>query len=163
MTLTLAATAAIRLAGVVGLRCVDRRQAVVFGLEGRDEFLVLGVVEIGRPRRGVLGAERGVADRAEHVLAEGEAGAHHRDFDARLRILLHEGDAHAAGQEEEDGIGTRRADLRDLGGIVGLAELGVDLADQLALVVALEAVQRIRAGRIVRREDEDLLDALGLA
>ena len=81
-------------------------------------------------------------------------------LDARLRILLHEGDAHAAGQEEEHAVGARGADLRDLGGIVGLAELGVDLADQLALVEALEAVQRIRAGRVVRRQDEHLLDAL---
>ena len=84
-------------------------------------------------------------------------------FNARLRILLHEGDAHAAGQEEEHGIGAGSADLGDFGRVVGLAELGVDLAGQLALVVALEAVQRIRAGRIVWREDEHLLDALCLS
>jgi hypothetical protein len=76
--------------------------------------------------------------------------------------LLHESDAHAAGEEEKHGIRAGCTDLRDFGRIVGLAELGVDLADKLALVVALEAVQRIRTCRIIRREDEHLLDALGL-
>ena len=50
--------------------------------------------------------------------------------------------AHAAGQEEEDAVGAGGLDLGDLGGEVGLAELGVELAGELALVEALEAVER---------------------
>ena len=48
--------------------------------------------------------------------------------------LLDEVDAHAAGQEEVHASRLGGADLRQLGGVVELAELGVDLGGDLALV-----------------------------
>ena len=90
----------------------------------------------------------------QHVLTEGEGSRDDGQIDTRLRILAHEADAHATGQEDERAVGARGADLRNLGGVIGLADLGVDLADQLALKLALETGQRIGAGGIVGRHDE---------
>src|SRR3546814_12323645 len=66
--------------------------------------LVGRVVEVLRPLRGVLHAERGLAHRREDGLVEGESRAQQRHVEARLRILLPEGNAHAAGQDEEAGV-----------------------------------------------------------
>ena len=66
------------------------------------------------------------------------------------------------GRKNVDRIRARSADLRDLRRIVGLAELGIELACELALVEALVARQRIGAGRVVGRQDEGLLVARGI-
>ena len=58
------------------------------------------------------------------------------------------------GRKAKTGIRTGRANLRDFARIVRLANLGVDLIRQFALVEALEAGQRVRSRRIVRRHDE---------
>ncbi len=54
------------------------------------------------------------------------------------------------------------ADLRQFGGVIELAELGVDLVRHLAFVEAAEAGHGILATRIVRRDDHDVLVALVL-
>ena len=61
--------------------------------------------------------------------------------------------------ELEHDIRVRRANLGHFGGEVGLIQLGIDLAGDLALEEALEPVERVLAGLIVRREDERLLVA----
>ena len=76
-----------------------------------------------------------------------------------LAELLDEVDAHAAGQEHENGVGLRRRDLGELGGVIELVERDVDFVGHLALVVALEAGELILAGLIVRRHQEHLLEA----
>ena len=77
-----------------------------------------------------------------------------------LRVLPDELHAHAAGIEDEHRLRVLRAQLRDLGLVVGLAELGVDLLDDVALVVALEARHHVLAGLVVRREHVQVVDAL---
>ncbi len=71
--------------------------------------------------------------------------------------MLEEGDPHATGQEEIDRVSTRGADLRNLGGIVGLAQFGVDFTSQLAAIHAFVAGQRVLARWIVGRQDEAVL------
>ena len=76
--------------------------------------------------------------------------------------LLDEVDAHAAGQEEEQGVRLDAADLRQFGGVVELAELGVDLFRDVALVETTEAGNGVLAARVVRGDDHDILVALVL-
>ena len=71
-----------------------------------------------------------------------------------MRILLEEGDPHAAGQEEEHALGARSADLCDLGRVLVRAQLGVDLAHDLALVEPLVPGQGVLPGGVIWREDE---------
>ena len=66
--------------------------------------------------------------------------------------LLDEVHAHAAGHEGEDRFGLQGGDLRELGLEVERVERNVDFLDDLALVVALEAGERVLAGLIVRRQ-----------
>ena len=54
--------------------------------------------------------------------------------------MLDEVDAHAAGIEEEHAVGIGRAHLRDLGGVIELAEGRVGLADDLARTIDYQAV-----------------------
>ena len=69
---------------------------------------------------------------------------------ARRDELLDEGDAHAAGQEEEQGVGLQCADLGEFGGVVELAEFGVWTSSAtLPLVEALEAGDGILAPGVV--------------
>jgi hypothetical protein len=104
------------------------------------------------------------ADRLDHVLVGREAGGE------QLRVarqaggdeLLDEVDAHAAGQEEEQRIRLEAADLRQFGGVIELAELGINLLGHLALVITLEAGPRILAARIVGGDDHDVLETLVL-
>jgi hypothetical protein len=95
-------------------------------------------------------AEHRAADRLDHVLVGRETGA-------KLGVarqaggdeLLDEVDAHAAGQEEEQRIGLGGANLRQFGGVVELAQFGINLVGHLAFVKTLEAGYRILAARIV--------------
>src|SRR3546814_17992971 len=61
--------------GVVALARIERRQAAVRLLEGCAEGLVGRVVEVLRPLRGVLPAERGLAQRREDGMVAGESRA----------------------------------------------------------------------------------------
>ena len=114
-----------------------------------------------RPLRGVDHAQHGLAHGLDHVLVGREARADQLDAlrQPRGHELLDEVDAHAARQEDVDRIGLGRADLGQLGRVVDLAQLGVDLLAGRGLVAALEADQRILARRIVGRHDEHLLEA----
>jgi hypothetical protein len=69
-----------------------------------------------------------------------EAGQqqHHVLAQAGADELLDEVDAHAAGQEDVQRLRLGGADLGQLGRVVQLAELGVVLADDLALEVRLK-------------------------
>ncbi len=144
---------------IIALAGVKRGEAAVFGLEGGHEFAVGEVVEILVPLRGVPDAERRIAHRLQDVLIEAEGGADKGQIHARIPVLLQEGDPHAAGQEEEHAVGPAGADLGDLGGVILLSEPGIDLARDLALVEALEAGERILAGRVVGGEDEGFREA----
>src|SRR5437879_4036877 len=61
--------------------------------------------------------------------------------------------SHAARIEGEHRFRVLRAQLADLGLVVLLLELGVDLLDDAALVVALEPGDHVLAGLVVRRQD----------
>ncbi len=124
----------------------------------RAEGGVGRIVDILVPLRGVLDPECGVADRLKDVLVEGEGRPDQRDADTGFGTLLHEGDAHAAGQEEEDAVRAARADPRDPGGVVGLAEPGIDLARRSTFIKALVAGDGVGAGGIVRRELKAVAD-----
>ena len=76
--------------------------------------------------------------------------------------MLDEVDAHAAGIEDDDGLRLRRADLRDLCRVIELAHGRVDLARNIALVVALDAGEHVLASGIVGRHHVDVLQALVL-
>ena len=82
--------------------------------------------------------------------------------EAGLAVLLHQIDAHAARHEGEDRVGLRGSDLRQLGGEIDLPERREDLIDHLALIGALEPGERVLAGLIVRRQQEQRLVALVL-
>ena len=56
-------------------------------------------------------------------------------------------------------LGVLRAKLRDLGLVILLTELGIDLLDDAALVVALEARDHVLAGLVVRRHHVDVVHA----
>jgi hypothetical protein len=62
--------------------------------------------------------------------------------------------------EDEHRLRVLRAELADLGLVVGLAELGVDLVDDAALEVALEAGEHVLAGGVVRRHQVHIVDVL---
>jgi len=87
------------------------------------------------------GAEHGIANRADDVWSEENPGViSWMSFDrAGGDELLDEVDTHAARQEDVHGLGLGRAHLRQLGRVVELAELGIHLAGDRALVEALEA------------------------
>ena len=118
-------------------------------------FRFAALREVGRPVRGVEEAGHRRADRVDDVLVGREAGQQQRRVlaEAGADVLLDEVDAHAAGQEDVDGLRLGGADLGELGGVVELAELGVVLADDLALEGALEAGERVLAGLVVRRDE----------
>ena len=145
--------------GVEALARIERRQAAVFGLEALDEGLIGRIVDVLRPLRGVLHTQRRLADRLQDALIEGEGRPDERNVEAGLGILLEEGDAHAAGQEEVHAVGARGPDLRDLRRVLVRAQLGVDLVGDRALIEALVAGEHVPAGGIVGREDE----AVGVA
>jgi hypothetical protein len=146
---------------VVALRGVEGRRAAVFLLEFGDELLVRRVREIGRPVRRVEEPRHRRADRTDHVLVGGKARQQQRHVlaEAGADELLDEIDPHAAGQEDVEHLRLGGADLGQLGGVVELAELGVVLADDLALEGALEAGERVLAGLVVRRHQVDALHA----
>ena len=108
--------------------------------------------------RRVLDAQGSIADRAQDTLVKAERRAHHVFVDARAGPLFHERNAHAARQEEIDSIRIRGTDLRDLGGIIGLAQLGVNLVHDLALEGAFKASHAVDARRIVGRHQEHFPD-----
>ena len=74
--------------------------------------------------------------------------------EAGLAVLLDEVHAHAARHEGEDRVGLRGGDLGELGREVELVQRDVDLVDDLALEVALEAGDRVLAGLVVRRQQD---------
>ena len=79
-----------------------------------------------------------------------------------LTILLDQVHAHAAGHEGEDRFRLVGGDLGEFGGEIELAEGRVDLIDNLALEVALEAGEGVFARLVVRRQQEGGLVALVL-
>ena len=109
--------------------------------------------------RGVEEAGHRRTDRIDDVLIRREARQQQRRVLAEpgADVLLDEVDAHPAGQEDVDGLRLGGADLGELGGVVELAELGVVLADDLALERSLEAGERVLAGLVVRRDQVDAL------
>ncbi len=144
---------------VIGLERVGRRHRAELLLIGRDERLVLRIVEIGRPVGAAEEAERGVLLRGQGRFIDGERG---QEFDGvgepGLPELLDEVHAHAAREKHVDRVGLGRRDLGELGGEVELVERHVDLVGDLALVEGLEAGQGVLAGLVVGRHQEDLLD-----
>jgi hypothetical protein len=62
--------------------------------------------------------------------------------------------------EHVQGLRLRGADLGELRGVVELAELGVHLVHELALVVALESRGCVLPAHVVRREEQHALDSL---
>ena len=148
--------------GIVALRGKNSRQALVLPLEFGDEFPVGRIVQVKRPVRGVEDPEHGIAHAADHVLVRTEAGRDQLDVlrQAGADELLDEIDAHAAGQEDVQGIRLGGAHLGELGRIVELAELGVDLVGNPALVEALESGERVLAGLVIWRDEVRALVSL---
>ncbi|MPM96492.1 hypothetical protein SDC9_143655 [bioreactor metagenome] len=111
---------------------------------------------------GVEGAFHCRTDGLDHILVTREARCEQgRALEhARLRVLLDEVDAHAAGQEDVQRVCAGCADLGNLGGVVDLADLGVDLILKRTAVDALEAIQVILARRVIGRNDHHVLVAL---
>ena len=112
--------------------------------------------------RGVEDAEHRLADRAHDVLVGDEARHHQRHLGGEPGgdELLDEVDAHAARQEGVERGGLGGADLRQLGGVVELVQLGVDLGRDRAAEAALEAGGGVLARGIVRRDQVGVLVAL---
>jgi len=74
-------------------------------------------------------------------------------------ILPQERDPQSTRLELEDGFGRGTANLGELGRKIGLVQPGVALANDLALIIALEAFQRVLAGLIIRSDEIDGLVA----
>ena len=122
-----------------------------------------GFVEVRRPVGAAVHAERGVLLRRQRRFVDGER-REERDLvgEAGLPILLDEIDAHAAGQEGEDGVGICRGNARELGRIIELAERHIHLVENFAGELVFETRGGIFAGLIVRHDDNDFLHAGGL-
>ena len=133
---------------------IQRRQAAVGLFKARDKSCVGGVVQILAPLRGVPDTQGGVAHGLKNALVKAERRSHHGDVNAAARVLLEEADPHAAGKKEIDAVRIAGADLCDFGGIVRLAQLGIDFGRNLAVVKRLEPGQRIGARRVIRRQKE---------
>ena len=148
---------------VVALRTVEDRRLAVLLPEVRHVLLVRLVLEVRAPVARLELAERGFLHRRQRDLVDRVHGVE-RDLAAQagLRVLLEELDAHAARIEDEHRLRVGRAELADLGLIVLLPELGVDLAHDLVLEVALEPRDHVLAGRVVRRHRVDVGDVLVL-
>ena len=145
--------------GVIGVHGVARRDVAVLLLEGRDERLVLRRVEVRRPVAAAEQADGGVLLGGEGGLVHGEGGEEdHLVGQAGLAELLDQVHAHAARHEGEDRVRLLRRELGEFGREVELAERNIDLVDDLALEVALEAGDRVLAGLIVRHEQNDALE-----
>ena len=137
---------------VIGLGGVQRGvAATVFLAEGGHEGLVGSVVQVVRPVGGVEQAQHGLAHGTNHVFIRRKTAGDQGDVFGQTRPyeLLDEVDAHGAGQEEIHGIGLGGAQLGQLGRVVDLPHLGVDLVGHLALELALEAGERILARGVV--------------
>src|SRR5690606_28032917 len=146
-----------QIARIIGCGGVHAGRAVVFLFESFDEGVVLGAV--------VARAPHGAGDHAfGQALERRQGGAVHRKHGQHRKLAQHSGlahlldeiNAHATRVEDEQGVGARSLQLDDFGRVVGLAQLGVQLFDHLALEVALEALEHFFAGLIVGRHQEDL-------
>jgi hypothetical protein len=92
--------------GIVPLHGIGAGHDVVGGFIGCDEFLVLRIVEIGRPVRAAEHADRGVLLRRQRRLVDRERRQNRNLVgQARLPVLLYQGHAHAARHEREYGVG----------------------------------------------------------
>ncbi len=109
----------------------------------------------------VFHTERRRANRAEQAFVKRESGPENRDalIQAGLGILLDEIDPHTAGQKEKDGVRLRCAQRCDFSGVIGLAQPGVDLACDIALVVAFKACQMVFPGRVIGSQQVDVFEA----
>src|SRR4051812_47109934 len=137
--------------GIIRLEGVGTGHAVIGGLVGGDELLVLGVVEIGRPVRAAEHADRRVLLRRQGRFINRESREHRNAVgEARLLVLLDEINAEAAGHEREESIGLLRRNLGKLRLEVQRVQRHVGFFDDLALVVELEARDRVLAGLIIR-------------
>src|SRR5699024_9459456 len=125
-----------------------------------DKGVVSFVVEIIGPQRGVHGTDGRATHRLNDDLVKGEGGAEYRQVDPGVLPLFHERDTHAAGQEEEHAIGIAGTNLGDLGGVVGLAHLGVDFVDHVTFIEVLEAGQGVGAGGVVGCHQNRTLETL---
>src|SRR6185437_8445181 len=76
-----------------------------------------------------------------------------------LFILAQECDPQSAGLELKDGFRRSTANLGELGRKIGLVQPGVALANDLAFIIALEALKRVLAGLIIRGDQIDGLVA----
>mmetsp|Transcript_16459 Transcript_16459/g.21108 ORF Transcript_16459/g.21108 Transcript_16459/m.21108 type:complete len:226 (+) Transcript_16459:358-1035(+) len=146
-----------QIGGVKALGRIERRKAAILGLEGLDKCGVGGVVDVLVPLAGVLNTHRRITNRLQDTLIKAERRTNQWQVHTTGRILLQERNPHAARQEEIHAVGTGCTDLRDLGGIVSLPQLGVQLTGQLTFKEALITRQRVFARRIVRREDKAVL------
>ena len=144
---------------VIALARIDGGLAVILGHEALHEGIILGILEIGVPMRGGCNAKRCITHSCRDALIERGSRHHHRDLilEARLRPLLQEGDARAAGVELEDGVGLRCTDARHFSGEVRLVEACIDLFDHLTAIHALEAGESILTRLIIGGEENHLL------
>ena len=148
--------------GVVGLHGVGAGHAAVLLLVGGDEGLGLRIVEVRRPVGAAVIPDRRVLLGRQGALVDREGGEERDRAQARLTVLAHQVDAHAAGHEREHRVGLGGRDLGELTREVELAERGEHLVHHLALVGMLEAGERVLAGLVVRREQDQALVALVL-
>src|ERR1700687_1344276 len=143
---------------VIGLEGVGAGHAVVGGLVGSDEFLVLRIVEIGRPVRAAEHADGGVLLSRKGGFVDGER---REDWnligEAGLPVLLHQAYAHAARHEGKHGIGLQRRDLGEFNLEIQRTQRHVGLLDNLSLVVEFESGSGILTGLIVWNQQGDAL------
>ena len=67
------------------------------------------------------------------ALIKAEGRTNHWQVNAAVGVLLEEGNPHAARKEEKHAVRIAGADLGDLGRIIGLSQLGINLAGQFTL------------------------------
>ena len=110
---------------------------------------------------GVGDAQHLITHTADDVLVGAKAGQHHLGVFVQTsgHKLLDEVDAHASGQEEVKHIGLGRANFSQLGRVVQLAQLGIDLSGHLAFVETLETRQGVFARLVVGGDQISRLEA----
>src|SRR6478672_8514054 len=149
---------------IIGLEGVGAGHAAVGRLVGGNEFLVLRIVEIGRPVRAAKHADRRILLRRQRRFIDRERRKDRNLVSqACLPVLFHQAYAHPAGHEGKHGIGLQRRHLGEFNLEVQRAQRHVGLFDDLSLVIELKSGNRILAGLIVWNQHIDALVAAVLS
>ena len=145
--------------GIITLAGIKGRGAAVGLPIGVHKLPVGRVVQVVGPLRTIFHTNGRILDCLQQAFVKGECGPEYRDglIEAGLGVLFEKIDAHAAGQEEKNGVRFGGAQGSDFRGVIRLSKFGVNLTGDGTLVVALESGQVVLAGRIVGRQQVDLL------